>query len=147
MDPKIFRKYLDMLSESINDSWFSDGAFKTYKKANPIKFQTADAAGTLDTLEGPVKYEAGYKIITGPNGEQYPIPAEKFAGLYDNNGDDTATPKKIMKMAKLADHDGVVNTSWGEPLNYTAGNDYIVRHGPDDYGVVKKDIFDKTYVK
>jgi hypothetical protein len=145
MDPKFFRKYLDMLSESINDGWFSTGAFETYKKANPIKYTTADAAGTLNTLEGPVKYEAGYKIITGPKGEQYPIPAEKFAGLYDDNGDGTATPKKIMKMAKLADHDGVVNTSWGEPLNYTAGNDYIVRHGPNDYGVIKKDIFAQTY--
>jgi hypothetical protein len=38
-----------------------------------------------------------------------------------------------------------VNTSWGEPLNYTAGNDYIVKHGPNDYGVVKKDIFTQTY--
>jgi hypothetical protein len=48
-------------------------------------------------------------------------------------------------MAKLADHSGSVKTSWGETLNYTQGNDYIVRHGPGDYGVVKKDIFPKTY--
>ena len=26
-----------------------------------------------------------------------------------------------------------------------AGNDYIVRHGQNDYGVVKRDIFTKTY--
>jgi hypothetical protein len=31
----------------------------------------------------------------------------KFAAFYDDNGDGTATPKKIMKTAKLADHDGV----------------------------------------
>ena len=72
-------------------------------------------------------------------------PPEKFAGLYDDNGDGTATPKKIVKLAKLADHNGSVKTSWGETLNYTTGNDYIVRHGPGDYGVVKKDIFAKTY--
>ena len=145
MDPKFFRKYLDMLSESINDNWFDTGSFETYKKASPVKYETANTAGKLQTLEGPVKYDTGYKIITGPKGEQYPIPPEKFEGLYDDNGDGTATPKKILKLAKLADHDGVVNTSWGEPLNYTAGNDYIVRHGPNDYGVVKKDIFAQTY--
>ena len=27
------------------------------------------------------------------------------------------------------------------------GNDYIVRHGPGNYGVVKRDIFAKTYVQ
>jgi hypothetical protein len=50
-----------------------------------------------------------------------------------------------MKIAKLADHDGVVNTSWGEPMHYRTGEDFIVRHGPGDYGAVKKDIFAKTY--
>jgi hypothetical protein len=65
--------------------------------------------------------------------------------LKDDNGDGTASPKKILKLAKLADHNGIVNTSWGEPLNYTAGNDYIVKHGTNDYGVVKKDIFTQTY--
>ena len=141
------KEFLRESQNKITDHWFNTGSFKTYKKANPVKYVTARKSGTLQTLEGPVTYDIGFKIITGPKGEQYPIPPKKFVGLYDDNGDGTATPKKIMKMAKLADHDGVVNTSWGEPLNYTAGNDYIVRHGANDYGVVKKDIFTQTYVK
>ena len=88
----------------------------------------------------------GHKIITGPKGERYPVSPIKFNAYYDDNGDGTATPKKIMKVAKLADHDGVVRASWGN-LEYTRGNDYIVRHGPGDYGVVKTDIFAKTYDK
>ena len=145
MDSNFFRNFINVLSESVDEKWFTNDSFETYKKANPVKYSTADTAGTLDTLEGPVKYDVGYKIIIGPKGEQYPIPAEKFGDLYDDNGDGTATPKKIIKMAKLADHDGYVNTSWGELLNYSEGNDYIVRHGPNDYGVVKKDIFPQTY--
>ena len=109
-----------------------------------MKYQTATNAGTIDTLEGPVRYEPGAKIMTGPKGEQYPITPEKFTSLYDDGGNDLAVPKKIMKVARLADHDGVIHTSWGD-LEYTAGNDFIVRHGPDDYGVVKKDIFQQTY--
>ena len=134
-----------MEDQGVTDAWFRNGGFETYKLASPVIYATAETPGMINTLEGPVKYQAGYKIVTGPNGEQYPIPPEKFAGLYDDNHDGTATPKKIIKMAKLADHSGSVKTSWGETLNYTRGNDYIVRHGPGDYGVVKKDIFPKTY--
>jgi len=130
--------------EGISDHWFKHGSFETYKHSNPIHYRTALTSGTIDTLEGPVDYHAGHKIITGPKGEQYPVTAEKFADYYDDNEDGTATPKKIIKRAKLADHDGVVKASWGD-LNYKAGEDYIVRHGENDYGVVKKDIFAQTY--
>lgn len=131
----------------ISDAWFADGGFKTYKQARPVPYEIANTDGTIQTLEGPVSYRAGFYIMTGPKGEQYPITAQRFAEIYDDNGDGTGTPKKIIKVAKLADHDGTVKTSWGETLNYTAGNDYIVRHGPGDYGVVKKDIFAQTYAK
>ena len=66
--------------------------------------------------------------------------------MYDDNGNGTATPKRVEKWAKVADHDGVLHTSWGD-LAYTTGADYIVRHGAGDYGAVKADIFDKTYHK
>ena len=128
----------------ITDAWFKDG-FQTYKKPNPEKYEIAQQDGTIQTLEGPVNYRAGYYILTGPKGEKYPIPPEKFRELKDDAGNGVCYPKKIIKVAKLADHDGSVKTSWGETLNYTAGNDVIVRHGPGDYGVVKKDIFAKTY--
>ena len=134
-----------MEDQGVTDAWFRDGGFETCKRKLRVPFTTAETPGTIDTLEGPVKYQAGYKIITGLHGEQYPIPPEKFDSLYDDNQDGTATPKMIVKMAKLADHNGFVTTSWGEKLNYTAGNDYIVRHGPGDYGVVKKDIFAHGY--
>lgn len=141
-------KSYEFINESkITDDWFKDGAFKTYKQGNPEHYEIAQEPGTIETLEGPVRYNAGDYILTGPKGEQYPIPPAKFKALKDDHGNGICTPKKIIKLAKLADHDGVVNTSWGEPLNYTAGNDYIVRHGENDYGVVKKDIFAKTYAK
>jgi hypothetical protein len=133
------------VTQRISDDWFNNGSFKTFKKANPVSYKRAIEPGSLETLEGPVNYLAGYYIITGPKGEQYPIPPDKFRSLYDDNKDGTATPKKIIKLAKPADHSGVVNTSWGEPLNYNPGEDIIVKHGPGDYGVVKKDIFTKTY--
>lgn len=144
---KTLREYIDLVTEqesAVNDAWFETGSFETFKKPAREKYEIATAPGTVTTLEGPVRYDTGHYIMTGPKGEQYPITPEKFNELKDDNGDGTASPKKIMKMAKLADHDGVLHTSWGD-LNYTTGNDYIVRHGTGDYGAVKRDIFHQTY--
>lgn len=139
------KNYLQFINESISEEWFKKGSFQTFKKPNIEKYEIAKKDGTLQTLEGIVKYKKGYYILTGPKGEKYPIPPEKFKELKEDNGDGTCYPKKIIKTAKLADNDGSVKTSWGETLNYKTGEDYIVRHGLNDYGVVKKDIFEKTY--
>ena len=127
---KTLREYIELISESttVDDEWFKDSAFKTFKKPAKEKYEIAKEPGTVDTLEGPVRYEAGHYIMTGPKGEKYPITPEKFNNLKDDQGNGIATPKKIPKIAKLADHDGVLRTSWGD-LNYTKGNDYIVWRG------------------
>ncbi len=141
-----FKKIVEE-ADSITDDWFTKDSFKAYKipdKKEP--FTVADSDGSIDTLEGPVSYNKGDYIMTGPKGEQYPISPEKFKELKSDNGDGTASPRKIVKLVKLADHDGHVILQYnGSKLNYTAGEDYIVRHGPNDYGVVKKDIFKQTY--
>lgn len=138
------QRVIEAIQPRVTDEWFDQGAFSTFKHPAPISYETATESGTVETLEGPINYLAGHKIITGPKGEKYPVTPIKFAAYYDDNGDGTATPKKIMKVAKLADHDGVLHTSWGN-LNYSKGQDYIVKHGPGDYGAVKADIFAKTY--
>lgn len=137
------RKFINIV-EGISDAWFKDG-FHAYKKPAKEKYEIATEPGTIDTLEGLVKYPAGYYIMTGPKGEQYPISPDKFKDLKDDLGNGVCTPKKITKMAKLADHKGTVDTSWGEKLHYNPGEDVIVRHGENDYGVVKLDIFNQTY--
>ena len=137
------RKFINIV-EGISDAWFKDG-FHAYKKPAKEKYEIATEPGTIDTLEGLVKYPAGYYIMTGPKGEQYPISPDKFKDLKDDLGNGVCTPKKIIKMAKLADHKGTVDTSWGEKLHYNPGEDVIVRHGKNDYGVVKLDIFNQTY--
>ena len=140
------REYINIV-EGITDTWFKTDSFKTYKRPAKEHYEIASEPGTIDTLEGPVKYPTGYYIMTGPKGEKYPISPEKFNELKDDLGNGVCSPKKIMKVAKLADHSGSVNTSWGEKLHYNPGEDVIVRHGENDYGVVKKDIFAQTYEK
>ena len=145
---KSLNEYITLVESEmhgITDEWFKHDSFETYKKPAKERYEIADSDGQIETLEGPVNYKKGYYILTGPKGEKYPIPPHKFDDLKDDLGDGVCTPKKIIKIAKLADHSGSVDTSWGEKLNYNTGEDYIVRHGENDYGVVKKDIFIKTY--
>jgi hypothetical protein len=140
------REFINIVEGAgITDDWFKNGGFETYKKPAKEKYTIANQDGVIQTLEGPVNYKKGFYILTGPKGEQYPMPPEKFHSLKDDLGNGVCQPKKIMKVAKLADHSGSVDTSWGEKLQYNTGEDYIVRHGANDYGVVKKDIFHQTY--
>jgi hypothetical protein len=155
---KTLKEYINMLISNIdkvdepyiyiNEDWFKIDSFETFKLGTIEHYEKATQAGSIDTLESngkPQQYEACWYIMTGPAGGKYSIPPETFAMLKDDNGDGTCTPKKIIKVAKLADHNGMVNTSWGEPLYYTVQNDFIVRHGANDYGVVKAHIFRQTY--
>lgn len=140
------RNFIDIVEgKGIDDDWFNTDAFQAYKKPAKEKYEIATEPGVIQTLEGPVKYDTGFYIMTGPKGEQYPITPERFKSLKDDLGNGICTPKKIIKLAKVADHSGSVDTSWGEKLNYAPGVDVIVRHGSNDYGVVKKDIFVQTY--
>jgi hypothetical protein len=130
----------------INDEWFEQDSFQAFKRPDKIeRYEIATKPGVIQTLEGPVEYPAGYYIMTGPKGEQYPISPETFKKNKDDLGDGRAHPKKIIKLAKVADHAGTVDTSWGQKLEYNPEVDVIVRHGPGDYGVVKREIFDITY--
>jgi hypothetical protein len=144
----MIKEYINIVEsmEGITDQWFNDGD-RVFKRPAKEKYEVAQEPGTIQTLEGPVNYPAGFYIMTGPKGEQYPISPDTFKKLKDDLGNGVCTPKKIIKMAKVADRSGTVDTSWGEKLHYNPGEDVLVRHGPNDYGVVKKDIFNQTYEK
>lgn len=130
----------------IDDNWFNGGIMVS-KKGNVETYLLASEDGTINTLEGLVAYKKGFYILTGSKGEKYPMSPEKFRELKTDLGSGRCQPKKISKLAKLADHDGEVKTSWGEKLSYRKEEDYIVKHGSGDYGVVKKSIFFDTYEK
>jgi len=132
-------------NQQIDETFFSSGSQVVWKRGLPERYEIADGPGVLDTLEGSQKYLEGYYIMTGPSGEKYSMPPEKFRELKEDHGSGVALPKKVPKLAKLADFSGRVQTSWGEFLEYEAGKDYIIRHSKGDYGVVKAEIFKATY--
>jgi hypothetical protein len=145
----MIREFINIVesADKVNDDWFETGSFIAAKIPNKIEpFRILTEPEIIHSREGDLKGEPGDYVITGPEGEEYLNDPETFHKLKTDNGDGTASPKAIPKQVKLADHDGVLHTSWGN-LEYTKGNDYIVRHGTGDYGAVKKDAFAQTYQK
>ena len=122
-------------------NWFFVGGFLTFKKN--IKNETYDIAQEAGTISA-VSFNAGDYIITDPDNGLYAIPPDKFIRRNEDLGDGNSRPLKLLNMAKLADEDGTVQTSYGEK-NYTAGNQYIVLQDPDDYLVLDKTVFEELY--
>ena len=142
-----WRKYLNEtigLDEQPELSQDPDG-FETAKRPIPLNFRYAEEAETIETKEGPVTAEAGAAIMTGTEGEQWPIPGEKFEQTYDVLEPGTAAKKNIPVFAKEMAEPFQVKVSWSDDLLGGEAGDYLVQYGPGDYGVVGREIFEKTY--
>lgn len=126
---------------AINDNWFLNGGFLTFEKNTKIEtYEIAQQAGTI----GVVSFNAGDYIINDPVNGIYTIPPDKFTRRNDDLENGNSKTKKLLRLAKLADDNGTLQTSYGEK-NYTAGNHYIVLQDPDDYLVLDKAVFEELY--
>ena len=142
-----WRKYLREtigLDDNPNLSQESDG-FETAKRPIPLGFRYAEKDEVIQTKEGPVKASAGDAIMTGTEGENWPIPVKKFEQTYDDLGDGTAAKKNIPVFAKEMTEPFQVKVSWSNDLLRGEAGDYLVQYGVGDYGVVGREIFRKTY--
>ena len=119
--------------------------FETAKLPIPLEFEYSKRDGVIRTKEGEVSFKAGDAIMTGTEGEEWPIPAEKFAETYDDLGDGTAAKKNIPVFAKEMTEPFQVKVSWSDDLLQGEAGDYLVQYGVGDYGVVGREIFGKTY--
>jgi len=147
------RHYAGAIGETENPELSQDSeAFETFKKALPLHFRVADDEETIQTKEGPVNARAGDYIMTGTESENWPIPAAKFEETYDilstydkNPVKGEAAKKKILVFAKQMSEPFQVKVSWSSDLLSGDVDDYLVQYGPGDYGVVGREIFEKTY--
>jgi len=136
-----------------NDIQFDadQNALLVQKKAIPVQVEFAKANGVCDTKEGKVSYKFGDAIMTGMEGEQWPIERKKFDETYDpiastrtgENG--SYTKKPIMVHALQMDEPFYVIVSWADDRLEGQQGDWLLQYGADDYGVVSKTIFEKTY--
>ena len=131
------------------ENYFSNNShsdvFVAVKKTIPITAEKALSDGVVQTLEGPVQYQAGAYIVTGVKGEKYPVEAHKFEAAY-NKTDKNTYVKKPLSVLVCVLHDTIqVKVGWQkDPLVGKTG-DFLAKYGPGDFGIIARDIFLETY--
>ncbi len=124
---------------------------KYIKKPIPVQVEFASAAGTLQTLEGPVQYEAGDALMTGAANEHWPIRHKRFeetyaplpttkmgeAGLY--------LKKHILVDARLVQKAETIPLGGERGVLNAQTGDWILTAPDGQQWVVSGDIFRLTY--
>ena len=146
----LFENWRKYLKETIGldempDLSLDPEAFETAKSPIPLEIRFAEEDETIQTKEGSVDAKAGDAIMTGTEGEQWPIPREKFEQTYDVLESGLAAKKDIPVFAKEMLESFQVKVSWADDLLEGESGDYLVQYGEGDYGVVGRKIFEKTY--
>jgi hypothetical protein len=122
-------------------------ALAVIKKPIPLKVEFAKENGTISTKEGEQPFKAGDAIMTGTQGEKWPIPANNFKETYEvvDAAKGLYAKKNIEVLAVQMNQGFTVNVSWSEkPLVGKAG-DWLVQYGKGDFGIVDRQIFKETY--
>jgi len=117
-----------------------------------VQVDFADHALEIETLEGPVKCKAGDAIITGVQGERWPIERLRFQATYEVLGDGATMfqdgfyrLKPTLVTAKQLSAPMTVELSGARGALTARAGDWLI-HGPeDDQWIVADLIFQKTY--
>ncbi len=121
------------------------------KRPLPVSVEFATEAGVLPTLEGPVRYRAGDALLTGIAGERWPMRRARFNAAYEPVAPTVAgaagTYRRrplVVWARRMSEPFSVRVGAAGDSLQGRAG-DWLVQHGPGDYGIVAADLFGLTY--
>lgn len=122
-----------------------------YKIPQVRSVEFATAAGSMATLEGDVAVEVGDALMTGSEGERWPIRHREFEKTYLPHGQTrkgetgkyvsrpaiaTATRLCSARVVHLPHNKGVLNGQAG---------DWLVTYESNDQSIVAQSIFAKTY--
>lgn len=127
-------------------------AFRARKRAVSVHAEIAREDGVVHTLEGPVSYCAGDAMLSGVEGERWPVPRAHFLASYEpisptRAGDDGTYRKRPRVVLALRVQQVVdVVLSGGRGTLHARPGDVLVQHEAGDVAVVAKDIFAKTYI-
>ena len=114
-----------------------------------VEFAAAD--GNVETLEGTVRHTAGDAILTGVNGERWPVRREAFAKSYDpvppTEAGQPGTYVKRLATALALRLRTVMTVPVGRHDDTLQGRpgDWLLQYEDGSHGVVCDSIFSATY--
>ncbi len=126
-------------------------ALRVCKRPVPVQVEFAAADGVCKTLEGEVHFRAGDALLTGGQGERWPIRYDLFLSSYEpvpptRRGESGAYRKlPALAHARRLTEPAQVPVSWqNDPLHGDAG-DWLIGYADGSYGIVQDAIFRETY--
>ena len=114
------------------------------KKPISLKAEFAEYDGVCLTLEGEVPYHKGDAIVTGTEGETWPIKRALFEQNYEPAEGGRYRKKPITVLALCLTEESEIVREDGGVLKGRSG-DWLVQYAPGDQAIVRSDIFEKSY--
>lgn len=111
----------------------------------------AEGPGICETLEGPVRYDKGDAIITGNDGEQWPISYVEFEARYKPSAGgklgENGPYEKISRRALAVQLTGSKSVILSRSRGVLRGKkgDWIVDYGGQDLSVIQERLFETYY--
>lgn len=109
----------------------------------------ADRAGVVQTLEGAVRHEAGEAIVTGQQGEQWPVARAVFESKYRPVGGQTAGHSGYYE--RVEEEVDAIESAFECSIKVQGGTlkahpgDWIVTYPDGSRSVVRADLFEGLY--
>ena len=129
---------------SVNLALYPDRR-QAISKPIPVTAFFTSSDGEVKTLEGVVSYRAGAIIMTGPDGEKWPIERNYFLSAYTLvDADTNQYVKKPLEVLALQVMEAFSVRLEGGTLKGRPG-DWLVEYEAGRLGVVAAEIFKKTY--
>jgi hypothetical protein len=136
---------------NVTDLANDPGARRARKLPVALAVEFAPADGTLQTTEGPVRYRADDALVTGTDGERWPVPRAGFDATYE-----PLPPLRPGKSGRYRKRPLVV---WAKPMREAFevtldrgrgtlrgdAADWLVQYAPGDLAVVSASAFAQTY--
>jgi hypothetical protein len=126
-------------------------AVRATRKPTLVQVRFADAAGVIETSEGPVRHDKGAAIITGGDGEQWPVERSRFAASYIaasptlpfHDGTYRRQPDEVL--ARRIDRPFVLHMHGNRGTLHGQPGDWLVQYAQGEHGVVGAEIFETIY--
>lgn len=127
------------------------GARRARKRAVAVDVEFASAAGTLSTTEGPVKYSIGDALLSGTEGERWPVARDRFDTSYvavaptrpGKPGRYRKRPTVVWAKPMVAAFDVTLDRERG--ILHGRPGDWLLQYAPSDFAVVSARVFAQTY--
>jgi PGDYG protein len=121
------------------------------KKPVAVEVAFAAADGVCKTLEGEVQYRAGDALLTGSQGDHWPVRRELFGSSYEpipptrpgQNGRYRKLPAlaHALQLTEFFD----IPASWQRETLHGRPGDWLLRYADGSFGIVQNEIFRETY--